>query len=121
MKIENDHAVRNFVIIVACILLLTAVVLSFQSCTDSHPNAPGSWTIKPKDFSEMNLVYDVHTGIVYIQTQAYGGYHLYTPYISENGKYTKYENGEFTEVDGTVEDDDNTANAGVFLPVLQRR
>jgi hypothetical protein len=44
------------------------------------------------------LVYDTNTRIVYIEQYTYSGNYIYTPYLSENGLYYRFIDGELVEV-----------------------
>lgn len=50
------------------------------------------------------LTWDKNTHIIYTKQYTHGGNYIYIPYISSNGKYIRYENGEFVEVE---ENNDN--------------
>lgn len=85
------------------VLVLTAVLLT--GCEEPYKKG-GAWL----DYSQLgsfknieaDLFYDSQTGIVYvIMTDATGGYRGFgfmSPYISENGKFCRYNGEKIVEV-----------------------
>ena len=86
-------------------LSITLICLLLSGCSDVAVE-PTIKTVQI-EYSQFNLVADEVTGIVYIDNviEEHGeiglktnSYHIYTPYISRNGKYCKFFDGSLQEV-----------------------
>jgi hypothetical protein len=91
-----------------------SLVMTLSSCMRKEPLQPGWKSDKGNQFSvsegvpmfnevkiSENLVYDANTKIVYIYYSAYGGF---CPYISENGRFCRF-NSETKTVEEIVPED----------------
>lgn len=78
-------------------LSITLICLLLSGCSDVAVE-PTIKTVQI-EYSQFNLVADEVTGIVYIDNVTSHSYHIYTPYISRNGKYCKFFDGSLQEVE----------------------
>lgn len=91
---------KNKKIILFALTMLFVFLLSGCSSNeeiDQRSKDDGN-NIESITLSEFDLVYDKHTQIVYINNCTANGYHVYTPYLSENGRPYRYINGKLVEV-----------------------
>ncbi|MCI8411616.1 MAG: hypothetical protein HFJ40_04140 [Clostridia bacterium] len=101
MKKEALHSL----IIMAFFVVLALIVGFFSTPRPTSSNKIDGTALEMSNLKSIHdneyLVYSVDTHIVYYMfstNKGYSGYSYFSPYISENGNFCQYVNGEIVEV-----------------------
>lgn len=95
----KDHLDVVAVVVVFIVLMISVVIIPDSAFEPKNPSLEfGNFdSITNHD----SLVYDVDTLVVYYmisKQKIYSGYGYMAPYISENGNYCRYIDGEIVEI-----------------------
>ena len=96
ININKKVIILSIVSVLLFIIMVCAIAGCVRNARDN--NSATTYQMKSVSFKD-RLVYDKETNIVYIQNPTgSNGEYSYTPYVSENGLFYEYINGEIREV-----------------------